>query len=49
MKTKEEIREEIKSHKKFICQIDRKDVFSDIMEADSLSWINALKWVLEEE
>ena len=45
----DEIREEIKSHKKFICQIDRRDVFADIMEADSLSWIKALKWVLEEE
>ena len=49
MKTEEEIREEIKSHKKFICKIDRKDVFADIMEANSLSWIEALKWVLGEE
>ena len=49
MKTVEEIKEEIKKHKKFICKIDRKDVFADIMEADSLSWIKALEWVLDEE
>lgn len=48
MKTEEEIKKEIKAHKKFICQIDRRDVFSDIMEADSLSWIKALEWVLED-
>ena len=34
--------------KKFICKIDRKDVFADIMEADSLSWIKALEWVIED-
>lgn len=50
MRTEEEIREEIKSHKKFICKIDfQNDVFAGIMEADSLSWINALKWVLGED
>ena len=49
MKTAEEIKKEIKEHKKFISQIDRKDVFADIMEADSSSWIKALEWVLESE
>lgn len=48
MRSEQEIKEEIKQHKKFICKIDRKDVFADIMEADSLSWIKALEWVLED-
>ena len=50
MKTEEEIRKQIESHLKFIETLDFKyDVFADIEEADSRSWINALQWVLGEE
>ena len=50
MKTKEEIKKEIKSHWEFIKTIDfEHDHFAEIMEADSQAWIKALEWVLEEQ
>lgn len=50
MKSKEEIKSQIQKHLDFIDKIDFKNnVFASIMEAGSMSWINALKWVLEDE
>lgn len=50
MRSEEEIREKIEKHKKFIESLDFKnDCFSFIEEEDSISWINALKWVLNDE
>lgn len=50
MRTEEEIKNEIAKHQKFISELDFKfDNFAGIAEADSISWINALKWVLESE
>ena len=49
MKTEDEIRKKIAEHKTFIADLDVKnDTFAGIEEDDSLTWIRALEWVLED-